>query len=494
MRNKRINNFEPKLVLETFMEYCKIPHPSKHEEGVRQFCLDFLTKNNIEFTHASDKLGNTVINIPASKDFEHKPIVGLQAHLDMVAVKESGMAHDFLTDAIDVYEENGWLKANGTTLGADNGIGVALILAYVVEQRKTHGPLELIFTVQEENGIQGMAAFKIPLNAKYLINIDGEHEQNNAIALGCLGGNAHSIRLQPKLEKIKPNSVVLELSIDGLLGGHSGIHATEIRLNAIKTCFQILEKVSQKYHLNLISVDGGSSYNSIATYCSAVFSVEKEDSAQIQKEINEESKSIISAFKDIEKNANYTLKKINAEYSQCFDKASTNKIIKAISLMQSNIIIYNKVHEILELACNVGLIKWDEIKKELDFRVQVRGLNADRMECFVSFYRSQLENLGFITKKVMGYYPWEPKIQSKTNLTHLLQVADDATKKLFNKPAIFFVVPGGLEMSYVSERYPQMELMALSTNILDAHAVTERVQISSINDCYSLLKEVLKNI
>ena len=494
MKNRKFYEIEPQTILKIFYDICQIPHLSGHEEKLRQYCIDFLTENKVDFKYQIDKIGNIVISMPASLGCEQKPCVALQAHLDMVPVKESGVVHDFLLDEIDAYEEKGWINANGTTLGADNGVGIAIILAYAVSKKEKHGPLELIFTVQEEIGMQGMAAFKMPIQSQYFINLAGEDEEENKFAVGCLGSKAYTAKFKPKIEKIKGNLVVLEFTIDGLVGGHAGSTAVQTKANAISGCLQIVQRISNNYKIKFIDIDGGESFNAIPSFCSAIFAVEKEDSIVVQKQIHSDAKAFIKAYSDVEKNISYSLKRVNNKYSQSFNEDSSLKTLKAFSCTYNGLMFYNKEFGLQELSLNLGKFYYDKNKNELEIKYQVRTLNMDRLDWIMKIWKSNIECLNFSIEKSIHYPPWLPKKSEDGLKSTLLTTVNNASLKLLGKPANFYIMNAGLETTFISSRYPKIEGIVLPVNIQGAHSSNEKIEIKSITTCDRLLKEIIKNL
>ncbi|MBN1822244.1 MAG: beta-Ala-His dipeptidase, partial [Prolixibacteraceae bacterium] len=266
----KLNTLNPPILWNYFEEICRIPRPSKKEEKIRQFLIDFAKKNNLKVK--TDKAGNVLISKPAKKGREDVPTVILQTHMDMVCEKNSDKVFDFDYDAIEPYIDGEWVKAKGTTLGADCGIGMAAKLAVLTSENINHGPLECLFTVDEETGLTG--AFKLEsgfMSGKILLNLDSEDE--GEIFIGCAGGIDTVGTLSYTSENVPPGSFALKLSVTGLQGGHSGDDIHKGRGNAVKVLNSFLWQAAKKYDLKIADFNGGNLRNAIAREAFAVITV-----------------------------------------------------------------------------------------------------------------------------------------------------------------------------------------------------------------------------
>jgi dipeptidase D len=313
-----VENFEPKRLWKHFDEICKIPHCSKHEEKIRQYVIDFAKKNNLEYK--TDKVGNIVITKPASPSMENKPIVILQGHLDMVCEKNSDVDFDFTKDAIKLKLDGDVLSADGTTLGADNGIGVATALAILEDKTLKLGPIEALFTIDEETGLTGAFALESDmLTGKILLNLDSEDW--GVVTVGCAGGGDSKVELPIKTQSINGRLKSMTVKVSGLRGGHSGVDANEQRGNAIKLLTRMLWKASKNYDLYLSDIKGGDKHNAIPREAYATVSVNEKDVDEFISTMKTECKHILGEIKPIDPNFTVNFEDIDIP-DKAFEKNS----------------------------------------------------------------------------------------------------------------------------------------------------------------------------
>ncbi|MCK5636570.1 MAG: beta-Ala-His dipeptidase, partial [Thermoplasmatales archaeon] len=291
-----IENLKPKLVWKHFDEIRKIPHCSKHEEKIREYVLDFAKQHNIK--SKTDKAGNVVLLKPASQGMEGKPTVILQGHMDMVCEKNSDVDFDFSKDPINLKLNGDVLTADGTTLGADNGIGLAMSLAILEDETVKHGPIEALFTVDEETGLTGAFAMESDmLTGKILLNLDSE--DFGVITVGCAGGGDSQIKLPLKTQPISGNLGTLTIKISGLRGGHSGVDIHEQRGNAVKILTRMLWK-AKDYKFFISDIKGGDKHNAIPREAYAIVAIDKSDKDKLISTLKSESKNILEEIKPID--------------------------------------------------------------------------------------------------------------------------------------------------------------------------------------------------
>jgi len=292
-----IENLEPKLLWKYFDDVRKIPRCSKHEEKIREYLVNFAKEQKLDYK--TDKPGNVVITKPASPGMEDKPIVILQSHMDMVCEKNSDVEHDFSKDPIKLKIKGDILLADGTTLGADDGIGVATSLAILEDRTLKHGPIEALFTVDEETGLTGAFALESDmLSGKIMLNIDSE--DFGILTVGCAGGGDTKIKLPIKKESIDKNLIGLSIKISGLRGGHSGVDIHEQRANAIKLLSRILWKTSQNHEFYLFDIKGGDKHNAIPRESYAKVCLDSNDKDKFLSDIKSEEKTILAEVKSID--------------------------------------------------------------------------------------------------------------------------------------------------------------------------------------------------
>jgi dipeptidase D len=292
-----IENLEPKQVWKHFDEIRKIPHCSKHEEKIRDYILDFAKKHNLK--SKTDKIGNVVISKPASSGMEGRPTVILQGHMDMVCEKNSDITHDFTKDPIKLKLKGDILTADGTTLGADNGIGLAISLAILEDNTLKHGPIEALFTVDEETGLTGAFAMESSmLTGKILLNLDSE--DFGVVTVGCAGGGDSKIQLPIKTQPINGNLESVTIKISGLRGGHSGVDIHEQRGNAVKLLTRMLWKARDEHKFYITEIKGGDKHNAIPREAYAKISVDKSEKNKFISILKAEEKDILQEIKPID--------------------------------------------------------------------------------------------------------------------------------------------------------------------------------------------------
>ncbi len=294
-----IHNLEPKIVWKHFDEIRKIPRCSKHEEKIREYILNFAKKNNLKYK--ADKIGNVVICKPATKGMEKKPAVILQGHMDMVCEKNSDVKFDFSKDPIQLKLNGDILTADGTTLGADNGIGLAMSLAILEDNNIKHGPIEGLFTIDEETGLTGAFAMdKDMIKGKILLNLDSE--DFGVLTVGCAGGGDSKIELPIKTQPAKSNLESMIVKVSGLRGGHSGVDIHEQSGNAIKLLARMLWKTCDEYHFYISEIKGGDKHNAIPREAYAKIMIDKSEKNKFMTTLKEEEKDILGEIKPIDPN------------------------------------------------------------------------------------------------------------------------------------------------------------------------------------------------
>ena len=339
-----IKNLQPSEVFANFYELSRIPRESGNEKGVSDFLVQFAKDRKLEVIQ--DEALNVIIRKKASKGYEDRPTVALQGHMDMVCVKEDGSDHDFEKDPIELKIEDGWLTANGTTLGGDDGIGVAFIMGILDDDSLEHGPIEAIITTGEETSMVGANAIDLSqLKAKYLINIDSEEE--GVLTIGCAGGLDLEIEFKKEYEKAQGDFI--EINLAGFEGGHSGMEIDKFRCNAIKNLARLLHNIEG---VQIADIKGGVKRNAIPTTAYALVSVKDRDEAitEIEKRIGE----ILNEYKDSDPKGTITVKKAQHEGVVISQKASKN-IIDAIFALPDG--LYKKYKDNIVTSSNLGLLE-----------------------------------------------------------------------------------------------------------------------------------------
>ncbi|MDR1886492.1 MAG: beta-Ala-His dipeptidase, partial [Prevotellaceae bacterium] len=350
-----LSNLRPQAVFYYFDEICKIPRPSKKEEKIVEYLIDFAKKHSLEYK--KDGAGNMVIFKPATKGMENIKTAVLQSHVDMVIEKNQGVAHDFDNDPIAAYVEDGWVKARGTTLGADCGIGMAAALAILASKDIGHGPLECLFTVDEETGLTGAKALpKDFFSGKILINLDSEDE--GELFIGCAGGIDTTIRLIYTVEPVPSDYVAFKLSITGLSGGHSGDDINKGRPNAIKLLNRFLWRMSLKYDFRISVYNGGNLRNAIPREAFAILCVSSELASKISKNFAIFKKHLEDEYRHVEQKMLVEFIRVELPHN-VIDELSQLELLAAIQACPSGVIaMSSKINGLVETSTNLASVKF----------------------------------------------------------------------------------------------------------------------------------------
>lgn len=479
-----ISHLLPTSLWQIFSQICSIPHPSYHEEALAQYIVNQAKQHNLFVER--DQAGNILIRKPATHGMENRKPVILQAHLDMVPQKNSNVQHDFIHDPIKPYVDGEWLKAQGTTLGADNGIGMASALAILFDNDSVHGPLEVLLTMTEEVGMEG--AFGLQQNwlqGHILINTDSETE--GEIYTGCAGGVNVTIDVDISYEPLPTNYQPVELHLKGLKGGHSG---ADIHLglgNANKLMARLLAHYMEQAPLRLMTIAGGSLRNAIPREAVAVVAVPQDHVEQLQHQVDLFLNIIRQELAATEPNILITSKPISsAELVLSID--SNNNVINLLNSLPNGVIRMNDVlPDIVETSLNIGVVK--TIEKQISITCLVRSL-IDSGKIYVTEMLTSLAKLANSSIVIDNDYPgWQPNPDSA-----ILKQAIQVYKHLFNAAPSIKVIHAGLECGLFKKPYPSVDMISIGPTIRSPHSPDERVHITSVNRYWQLLTALLKAI
>ncbi len=477
-------------LFEYFSQICKIPRESGNEEGMRQFILKWASENNIEAKR--DKAGNIIARIPASKGFEDKPSVALQGHMDMVCVKTPNSEHDFTKDPIETYIDGDYLRAKDTSLGADNGIGVAMTMAIFTDPSCKHGPLEAIFTFSEETGMDG--AFNLDgscIKSQRLINLDSEEE--GVIYIGCAGGIDLVAEQNYKLNDALKTSKAIKISIDGLKGGHSGGEIHLQRLNAVSAMSRILMAIKEaNCDFSLKSFDGGVRRNVIPSTCKCSIFVVSDDCTKVQKAI-EKTIAILkdeNKFEEPNLKVKYTVEDCKSCPKSCkaISKEDSLAVTKALFATPHGVYAMSKaLPGIVETSDNLAIARLEDGK--LHIEISVRS-NIDSAKFFlVNRIYTILDAFGLNCKIGDGYPSWAPNPNSK-----LAKFCAKAYEDNTGRKATITAIHAGLECGVISSLVPGMDSVSIGPDLFDVHSTNEHLSISSAKRSYEFVKHLLSII
>ena len=476
---------EPKAVFDIFAEICKVPRPSKHEEQISKWLCAFAAAHHIECV--TDEAMNVIMRVPATPGYEDHEGVILQAHMDMVAEKDGNVTHDFLKDPIETYIDGEWLKAKGTTLGADNGIGIAMALAAITDKDLAHPAIECLFTVDEETGLTG--AMKLEdgmLKAKRLINLDSEDD--GQIFIGCAGGIDTLAKMH--YEALIPNSLIhnslaIHLSVSGLMGGHSGDDINKGRANANQLLVWFLARIWPQTEIQLASINGGNLRNAIAREAEAVLAIPVSYKEQIRIEWNHYVAQMEGIFGEIEKDMRLELE--TCDMPELFipaDKAY--RLIMALCECPHGMIAMSKeMPGLVETSTNLASIKMRE------GYIEVNTSQRSSIETSKHHLKWAVEQaLSLACDEVThgdGYPGWAPNPNSP-----LLKVVKKAYMDLYKDEPKVLAIHAGLECGLFLEKYPYLDMVSIGPQMYGVHSPQERLSIPSTERCYRWLCQTLK--
>ena len=484
MSAKVIDGLAPSLLWKRFYEISQVPRPSKSEEKIRLYLRNYAGQNNLSFKE--DETGNIVIQVPPVPGYENSPTVVLQSHVDMVCEKNKSKEHDFMNDPIVLLREGEWIKADGTTLGADNGIGAAAALAVAEDEDFEHGPLELLFTVDEETGLTGVNNLqKGFITGKTLLNLDTE--EDGAFYVGCAGGMDTVGTYRIESEKIVDGYIPFTIEISGLLGGHSGINIADRRANAIKLLGMFLDRLS-KFNYQLAQIGGGSKRNAIPREAEAVIFMNPEYESNAREIINELSLESVIEFKNVEANVKVTFEKSDLNIKRAYKNSLAESVINVILAMPHGVVNMSPdIPNLVETSTNLATIL--EEGEILKIGTSQRSSIESSKRNIARAVRSVFE-LGSASVTVGDGYPgWQPNMDSR-----VLQLSMNVFKKLFSKDAVVKAVHAGLECGILADKYPGIDMVSFGPTIEGAHSPDERVKIPDVEKFYNLLKNILIEI
>jgi len=479
-----IKNLEPKIVWKYFDEITKIPRPSKKEEKIIQYLLNFAKEYNLEAE--KDEVGNVVIKKAATKGMENTATVILQSHSDMVCEKNNDVEFNFETDPIKAFIDGDWVTADGTTLGADDGIGIAASLAILSSNDIQHGPIEALFTSDEETGMTG--AFGLQqgfLKGSILINLDSEDE--GELFIGCAGGMDSVAEFDYKKEKLNDNFYSCKITVSGLKGGHSGDEIDSGLGNANKILNRFLYNLSEKTEFMLNNFDGGNLRNAIARESSAIISVKQHDKEQIRLALNIFTEEIKSELSATEPDLNLEMTTIdNPEF--VIDADTQKKLMQAIYACPHGVIAMSQsIENLVETSTNLASVKFknDKIVIGTSQRSSVNSALTD----VASMVKSVFELAGAKVIQSDGYPGWTPKLDSA-----IMNITKNSYKKLFNQEPKVLAIHAGLECGLFLTKYPNLDMISIGPTVKGAHSPDERMNIQTVVKFWDLLIDVLKNI
>ena len=476
-------DLEPKPVWKHFAAIAAIPRASTKEAAARDYVLSVASRLGLEAVH--DSVGNTVVRKPARPGRENAPKALLQGHLDMVCEKNEGTAHNFDTDPIKVFRDGDWLKADGTTLGSDNGVGVAAALAVMESDDIAHGPLEFVFTIDEETGLTGAAEFPAGLlQSNYFLNLD--NEEKGTLCIGCSGGIKTTARRTVKLQPAGAGNAY-RIKVSGLKGGHSGVDIHQGRGNALRILGATLQSALEKLPVQIADLNGGSAQNAIPREASATVVLDPAKEQELRSIVATAESGWKSDLGGFDPGLQITVEKATRPQSVLDVEGARQAVDLLASLHHGVLAMSPDVPGLVQDSTNLAIIstKGDVLEVVTSQRSAIESSKwaAARMVATVC------KLAGFSTEHTGSYPGWKPEPNSEI-VRKLQAVHED----LFGQPAKLIAMHAGLECGVIGEKYPGMQMVSFGPTIVDPHSPNERVEISSVENFWRYLKAVLERL
>jgi len=480
-----LSHLKPSNLWQLFEKICSIPHPSKHEQKISLWIQTWAKAQGL--TVKEDAIGNIFIKKPATQGMEDRKGIILQAHMDMVPQKNNSTKHDFLTDAIKPYitDDQAWVTADGTTLGADNGIGLSSALAVLASADISHGPIEVLVTIDEEAGMSGAFGLESGwLDGDILINTDSEQE--GEVYMGCAGGIDGLATFDLIYEDVPSDTQAFNLSITGLKGGHSGVDIHTGRANANKLLVRFLLDASNNFDLKLTELNGGSLRNAIPREANTSFVIPKSQVEGFKAALAQYLSTIKTSLGAIETDIEMLL--ISPEdFEQCWSKATQDTILRALNACPNGVIrMSDDIKGIVETSLNLGVIRCKGNK--FSAMTLIRSLHDDgRLDA----QRTVQSIFELANAKIIfsGAYPgWKPNTDSE-----IMHIVRDTYQDVFDKTPAIMVIHAGLECGLFKTAYPHWDMVSIGPTIKFPHSPDEKIEIATVEQYWQLLVAVLAN-
>jgi dipeptidase D len=475
---------KPELLWRHFSQILKIPHCSGDEKAIGDHIIE--VAKGLHLPWRRDRVGNVVVEKPAAQAREKAPGVILQGHLDMVCEKNSDVVHDFSRDAITPEIKGEWIQAKGTTLGSDNGIGVAAALAVMEDRSLIHGPLEFLFTVDEETGLTGANRLARGfLKGSRLLNLDSEEE--GTFTIGCSGGadSQLSIALERRRRRLR-NSYRLKLS--GFRGGHSGLDINQGRGNAIRLLARLLDQAQDKFNFELVGIEGGNKRNAIPREAWAEFYLRKDAAPRMSSFLKGRFAEIRNEYKFVEKEARLTFEKMDSLREKPLNLKSQCGLVRLLLALPHGVIsMHPNIEGLVETSTTLAIVRCQE--RAAQVICSSRSSIASALGAVRQAIRASAELAGARVAQPPGYPGWEPNLQSE-----LMARLVEAYKATFGKEPAIKAVHAGLECGIIGEKFPAMDMISFGPTIEHPHSPEERVHIGSVERFWKFLTVALQDL
>lgn len=478
-----ISNLASAKVFKYFEEISKIPRGSFNEQGISEYLMKFAKERNLEVR--TDDTYNVIIKKKATKGYENSPVVAIQGHTDMVCEKNKDVNHDFLRDPIKVIYDGDFIKADRTTLGADNGIAVAMGLAILDSENLNHPNLEMVFTSCEEAGMEGVSALDTSdLKAEIFLNIDSEDE--GIFTVGCAGGVKCDIEIPIEYENTKAEYESFTLSVYGLMGGHSGIDVCKERGNSNRLLARALNNIAKDIDFSLNYIEGGAKDNAIPREAEAIISINPQDFSKLEEKVKKIESIYKAEYKNSDENVGFKVEKTEKR-EKSFTKCSYEKVVTSLMILPNGVqSMSTDIQGLAESSINLGVVITNDDKVEII--ASIRSAVLSRKELIMEKLEVYLNSINSkVTFK--GDYPaWEYNKNSKAR-----EKCINVYKKLYDKEPKVEIIHAGLECGIFIEKMPHLDIVSFGPNLYDIHTPDERASISSIDRTWTFLVTLLED-
>lgn len=482
----KITDLQPKLIWECFNEITKIPRPTHHLDKMREFLVDWANKHNIEV--ATDEVGNVVMRKPATPGHESAPTVILQGHQDMVAEKRPDVEHNFMTDPIVTVVDGDWVRAEGTTLGADNGMGCAAGMAVLLDDTLVHGPIECLFTVDEEQGLIGANGLQAGfVKGDILLNLDSE--EMGQLVIGCAGGKVTLASIPFAREKAPMGLLFHRVAFRNLKGGHSGMEIALGRANANQQLCRFLNEAQSEFGVQISEIDGGNLANAIPRDAHAIVGVPEIHHESFHKLVDDFNKRVHSEFQLAEGDT-FTFEVEHCEpASEIISFEDSRKLVRAVFACPNGVQSMSLGFDnLVETSCNVASIKM-QAEGRILVTVHQRSSVDSRRDEIADRVKAIFELIGADVTFDDCYVGWAPNPESR-----ILKVAEESYEELFGAKPKVEALHAGLECGLFLEKMPHLDMVSFGPTLKDIHSPSERANIPSVEKFWLLLTDILRRL
>lgn len=482
----KITDLNPKLVWEIFDEITKVPRPTHHLDKMKAFLVDWAKRHNLDYD--TDEVGNVVMRVPATPGHEGAPTVVLQGHQDMVAEKATGSNHDFMNDPITTIVDGDWVRADNTTLGADNGLGCASAMACLIDPDIVHGPLEALLTVDEEQGLIGANGIHPGfITGKILLNLDSE--EMGQLVIGCAGGKVTVCKLPITKQPTPENTECVKISLTGLKGGHSGMEIGLGRANANQQLARFLWEADRRTPLELVGIDGGGLANAIPRDAYAIVAVAREDLTDFMNFALEFGALIHKEFESVE-NPDFKFEAVKVDrIPEMIESQLAHNLISAIFACPNGVQgMSHDIEGLIETSDNLASVKMLN-ENVIEITIHQRSSVDSRRDEIADRVAALFEMIGAEVTFDDAYVGWAPNPKSK-----VLKIAEESYRDLFGHEPKIEALHAGLECGLFLEKMPDLDMVSFGPTLKDIHSPGEKANIKSVQEFYKLLKEMLRRL